>query len=423
MSERGFAPSTARPIRVALLAGSPMYYQVPLYRRLAREPKIEFTAIFCSNGGGRPHDAGYGSPVTWDADLLSGYKSLFLARSSRNPIGGTFLTLRDFDVIGRIREGDYDVVWLHGYNYLTNQLAALTQIVRGKPLLFREEQTLIHRRPLWKSAIKAVWLRTLFARGFAIYIGSQNKKWFQSFGVPESRMFFVPYAADNDLLQADADRFGRTRSALREAFNLPAEGVPVSLFVGRLVAKKQPSLLLDAYAKVRRELPCALMIVGSGDLELSLREKVAREQIPDVHFAGFLNRTQISRAYVAADIFVLPSREHETWGMVVNEAMNFSLPIVVTDKVGCADDLVRDGENGFVVSSEDSSDLLDRLRQLIQTDELRHRFGKMSRQIVSRWTHEVAVSGVLGATEAAVGAQRWGTASQSRSSMEGRRLS
>jgi glycosyltransferase involved in cell wall biosynthesis len=399
-----------------------MYYQVPLYRRLAREPKIEFTAIFCSNGGLRPHDAGFGSPITWDVDLLSGYQSLFLAHSNRNPIGGTFLTFRDYDVIDRIHQGDYDVLWLHAYNYVTNQLAALTQILRGKAVLFREEQTLIHRRPVWKSAIKAAWLRTLFARSFALYIGSQNKKWFQSFGVPESRMFFVPYAADNELLQADADRFGPARSALREAFNLPAEGVPVILFVGRLIAKKQPSFLLEAYSRVRRDLQCALMIVGSGELELSLRAKVVREQIPDVHFAGFLNRTQISQAYVAADVFALPSREHETWGVVVNEAMNFSLPIVVTDKVGCADDLVRDGENGFVVSSEDSSDLAERLRQLIRSDDLRQRFGSASRQIVSRWTHDLAVTGVLGAIAAAVGAKRWGTVTDIRSAVGADRL-
>jgi glycosyltransferase involved in cell wall biosynthesis len=393
-----------------------MYYQVPLYRTLAREPKVEFTAIFCSSGGLRPHDAGYGSPVMWDIDLLSGYHSLFLARSNRNPIGGAFLTLRDFDVVERIREGDYDVLWLHGYNFVTNQLAALTQIVRGKALLFREEQTLLHRRPFWKSAIKAMWLRTLFARAFALYIGSQNRKWFQSFGVPESRMFFVPYAADNDLLQADAERFGRTRPALREAFDLPPAGVPVILFVGRLVAKKQPGLLMDAYARVRRELRCALFIVGSGELELSLRAKVAREHIPDVHFAGFLNRSQISQAYAAADVLVLPSRQHETWGVVVNEAMNFSLPIVVTDKVGCAGDLVLDGENGFVVSPEDPAELADRLRQLIRSAELRKTFGKASRRIIARWTSEAAVVGVISAIRSAVGPERWAAAGEAKRS-------
>src|SRR5207248_8120282 len=102
MIRTSLTSSPARPIRVAMLAASPMYYQVPLYRRLAREPKIEFTAIFCSNGGLRPHDAGFGHPVTWDVDLVSGYRGLFLARSNKNPIGGSFLTLRDFDVVERV---------------------------------------------------------------------------------------------------------------------------------------------------------------------------------------------------------------------------------------------------------------------------------------------------------------------------------
>src|SRR5205823_1561487 len=158
------------------------------------------------------------------------------------------------------------------------------------------------------------------------------------------------------------------------------------------------------------ELACSLLIVGSGELEARLRNKVIHEGIPDVHFTGFLNRSQISQAYVAADIFTLPSRRHETWGIVVNEAMNFSLPIVVTDKVGCAGDLVRDGENGFIVSSQDPSELAGRLRELVRSPKLRQQFGRASHQIISRWTYEEAMSGVVAALSAAVGGQRWGLA-------------
>lgn len=387
-----------------------MYYQVPLYRRLAEDPRVEFTAIFCSSGGLRPHDAGYGSPTTWDVDLLGGYRSLFLTRSGTNPINGPFFALRDFDVVRRVWDGNYDVLWVHGYNFLTNQLAAITQLVRGNTLMFREEQTLIHPRPFWKTAIKTIWLRALFSRGLMLYIGTQNKKWFQSFGVTDSRMFFVPYSADNGQLQVEADRSREMRPAIRDALNLPREGIPVILFVGRLIPKKQPHFLLEAYAKVRREVPCALFFVGSGQLEWSLRAKVADDHIPDVHFAGFLNRTQVGQAYIAADIFTLPSREHETWGVVINEAMNFSLPLVVTDKVGCAGDLVLNGENGFVVSSQSSSELAQRLDELVRSAELRQRFGRTSRQIIDRWTNEDAASGVLSAIQAAVGPDRWSPA-------------
>lgn len=401
-------PLAARAIRVGLLAASPVYYQVPLYRRLARDPRIDFTAIFCSSGGLRSHDAGYGGPITWDVDLLSGYHSVFLGRASKNPIDGSFFALRDFDVVRKVRKGNYEVLWLHGYNRLTHQLAALAQVAKGGALLFREEQTLLHPRPIWKSALKAIWLRTLFARGYVLYIGTQNKNWFKSFGVADSRMFFAPYSADIDPLQSESSRSHEARAALRKNFNLPAPGKPVILFVGRLIPKKQPHFLLDAYAEVRRELSCALMIVGSGELESSLRAKVARDRIPDVHFAGFLNRAEISKAYLAADIFTLPSGDHETWGLVVNEAMNFSLPVVVTDTVGCAGDLVRHGENGFIVSSKNPSELAGRIGELARSSGLREKFGAASRQIVGRWTYDEAASGALAAIRAAVGPERWG---------------
>jgi glycosyltransferase involved in cell wall biosynthesis len=209
------------------------------------------------------------------------------------------------------------------------------------------------------------------------------------------------------------------RPAIRQALNLPQEGIPVILFVGRLIPKKQPHFLLEAYARVRREVPCALLFVGSGQLESSLRARVADDRIPDVYFAGFLNRTQIGQAYIAADIFSLPSREHETWGVVVNEAMNFSLPVVVTDKVGCAGDLVLDGENGFIVSSQSWSELADRLGELIRSAELRQRFGRASRQIIGRWTYEDAVSGVLAAIRAAVSPERWSSAADRNSQAVG----
>lgn len=92
--------------------------------------------------------------------------------------------------------------------------------------------------------------------------------------------------------------------------------------------------------------------------------------------------------------------------------MNFSLPIVVTDKVGCADDLVRDGGNGFVVSSRNSSELADRLGELVRSPARRERFGKASRQIVGCWSYEEAASGAIAAIRAAVGPARWRVAEE-----------
>jgi glycosyltransferase involved in cell wall biosynthesis len=402
--------SASGPVRLTLFAMSPVYYQVPLYRLLAADPRLDFSVLYASSGGVRPSDAGYGQPIAWDTDLLGGYEAMFVARSEVNSIGDCgFFGLRDLDVVGRIRDLDPEVLWLFGYNYLSHQLAALTQKARRRPLLFREEQTLLEARPLWKRAIKAVAMRALFAGGRALYIGSRNRDWFAHYGVPPDRLFFTPYAVDNARLRADHLALGCTRSAIQSEFGIKENTGPVLLTVSRFIAKKQPLHLIEAFRRLRQEFDCTLLLVGSGPLEAEMREKVIGEQIPDVIFAGFINQSSISRAYAAADIFVLPSAFGETWGISVNEAMNFALPLVVTDRVGSAIDLVAEGENGFVVDHADIDAIVSRLRLLMNRD-LRERFGAASLKRVEGHNYSMAASGVIRAVAAAVGAERWARA-------------
>ena len=89
----------ARPIRLAVLAASPMYYHAPLYRALARHPAIELTVIFASSEGLRPHDAGYARPIVWDVTRRADTGTCFFGRADVNSIGGGFFSLRDWDVV------------------------------------------------------------------------------------------------------------------------------------------------------------------------------------------------------------------------------------------------------------------------------------------------------------------------------------
>jgi glycosyltransferase involved in cell wall biosynthesis len=407
------------PIRLALFATSPLYYQAPLYRRLARDRRVDFTAIFASTAGVRRADVGYSEPVAWDVDALSGYRSVFLRRASRTEIeSASLLRHRDPDIIRELVRGDYEVLWVHGYNSLTHLLAIFTQLARSRPLLVREEQTLLHSRHMVKQAVKSALLGRILQRSYALYIGTENRRWFQSYGVSEARQFPVPYCVDNDLFQAEAERLEPLRSEIRREFGIPDGSGPVILSVARLIPKKQPLFLLDAFRRLRRRRRCCLLLVGSGQLEGKIRQAIQRARIPDVCLAGFVNQSQITRAYAAADIFTLPSKMHETWGLVVNEAMNFGLPVVVSDKVGCASDLIHEGINGFVVSANDSSELVDRLGALVDSPELRSGLGAASRGIVSRLTYESAVEGIMRAVSAAVGPERWAAAGAARPGSE-----
>jgi glycosyltransferase involved in cell wall biosynthesis len=201
---------------------------------------------------------------------------------------------------------------------------------------------------------------------------------------------------------------------LRKELGVTRNGGPVILTVARLVPKKQPLALLEAFARLRAQVPCTLLFVGWGPLEARVRARAA--EIEDVVVTGFMNQSEVVKAYACADVFTLFSRCHETWGVVVNEAMNFSLPIVVSDKVGCATDLVREGINGFVVDHRAHADLADQLRRLVESADLRMRMGAESARVIGRWNYEVASAGVVDAVRASVGERRWQEANFRRGS-------
>jgi glycosyltransferase involved in cell wall biosynthesis len=397
-----------RPVRLALLAASPVYYQAPLYRRLAADPRLDFTAIFASTSGVRGGAMGYGEPVAWDVDALSGYRSVFLRRADRNEIDtGSLLALRDIDVVPAIARGRYEVLWLHSWYSATHLLAAATQLALRRPLLYRDDQTLLNRRAAWKRALKTPLLRALFGNAYGLYVGGENRRWFERYGVRPERCSFVPNCVDNDALAAAASKLAPHRDAIRARLGITPESGPVILSVARLIPKKQPEFLLEAFRRVREQQRCTLLLVGAGELEPELRRIVTAQRIPDVVFAGFFNQSRVAEAYVASDVFALLSARDETWGMTVNEAMNFALPLVLSDAVGSAPDLLDEGVNGHVVSARDVEAAAAALLRLVESEALRRRLGEASRRKIADWTYARAAEGVVRAVAAAVGPARW----------------
>ena len=144
-------------------------------------------------------------------------------------------------------------------------------------------------------------------------------------------------------------------------------------------------------------------MVGDGHLRIKVERKIRESGIQNTILPGFMNQDELPFAYTAADIFVLPSSYNETWGLVVNEAMNFSLPIVVSDQVGCREDLVKERWNGFSFAHEDECQLADRLRRLVMDAALRKEFGKNSAELIVNYTVENCAKGIVRAGRAASG--------------------
>ncbi len=176
--------------------------------------------------------------------------------------------------------------------------------------------------------------------------GQRVQEYLRWYGVPDYRVFRVPHAVDNDMFAATAARFQHpeARAAARQRLGIAPDAF-VPLFVGKLVPSKRPTNIVRAAARLGRGV--SVVFAGSGALEHELRT-LATELGVDHRLIGFLNQTELGKAYALADCLVLPSDYPETWGLVVNEALATGLPCVVSNAVGCAPDMIRDGESGYV---------------------------------------------------------------------------
>jgi glycosyltransferase involved in cell wall biosynthesis len=186
--------------------------------------------------------------------------------------------------------------------------------------------------------IKKIFLQLFlfrFAR-FLLYIGQQNKRFYEYYGVPSRKLAFAPYAVDNERFQAAAA--STSRDEVRSKNKIPRDAF-VILFVAKLIEKKRPMDLLKAFALLQIKNKC-LVMVGEGELRNEIETYIRDNNPGNVILPGFKNQSEIPSWYKSADVFVLCSGVGETWGLSVNEAMNFDLPVVVSRTSGCSGDLV-----------------------------------------------------------------------------------
>ncbi|MDA7743900.1 glycosyltransferase family 4 protein, partial [Flavobacteriales bacterium] len=170
------------------------------------------------------------------------------------------------------------------------------------------------------------------------------KRYFLWCGLKEDQLTYAPHAVDNEFFMADDERRKREAMDIRHELGIGAEA-RVFLFAGKLEAKKQPLELAEAFASLQSQ--AHLIYVGSGMLEDELKERY--DPHPNIHFVGFQNQSKMPIWYRVADVFCLPSRgPGETWGLAVNEALACGCQAIVSDRVGCAEDLVKGREHGVV---------------------------------------------------------------------------
>lgn len=378
-------------IRLAIVCTHPIQYYAPVFRALAQSnslvPKVFYT--WSQAGEGATYDREFGARFSWDVPLLVGYEYEFVDNSAKNPTTKNFFGVKTPTLWPRIRSWRSDAVLVFGWN-----LHAHLQVMRlakdKLPVLFRGDSTLLNPIKPVRRIARRLFLRWVYSHvDVAIAVGSNSEDYFRWCGLTTRQVAFAPHSVDTLRFGDPTGEHEKRASEWRIELGISADS-PVVLFAGKFTPTKDTLLLLDATARLRTG--AHLVLVGSGELEQQMRSAAVGR--PNVHFLPFKNQSEMPSVYRLADVVVLPSLS-ETWGLVINEAMASGRPAIVSSRVGCARDLIRDGETGWIFDAGS----LDGLTAALQTATVAGRdglraMGERASTMIAGWSTEEAARGI-----------------------------
>src|SRR6266704_275309 len=381
-------------MRLAVFASHPIQHQAPIWRNLAKHKDLDLLVHYFSDMSIRGGiDPGFGVPVAWDQPLLEGYEHVFLSRNAdlNRPLQ---VTVPHYEAY--LRERHFDAAFVNGYRHSFELQLRRCSRSLDCPLILRPELSTIEEHGWLRRAARSAFRQWFYAGVTAFgVIGEQARRSLLAAGVSPQKMFSSPYGVDSDLFESSDAALDR--EACRRLLGISADRF-VLLFSGKLIPQKNTLLVLKALEQTPERGRVTFVVLGDGPERSRLEQEGKRLLGANFVLAGFKNQSQLAPYFKAADALVLPSH-YESWGLVVNEAMHFGLPVVVSDTAGCAADLVENRETGILFRSNDASDLAQALRRIIGNESLRGKFSRNARRIIRAYTPDNAARGILEAVE------------------------
>lgn len=373
--------------KLAIISTHPIQYNAPVFKLLAQRGKIDIKVFYTwgTKVLEKKYDPGFGKQIEWDIPLLEGYSYTFVNNTSSDPGSHHFMGIVNPTLNKEIEEWGADAVLVFGWSFKAH-LNALRYFKNKTKILFRGDSTLIDE-PVgftFKKIFRKFFLKWVYRNiDFALYVGSANKQYYLKHGVKSAQLVFTPHAIDNN-------RFANnTITTKRQELNISSNAI-VFLFAGKFETKKNPLLLFDTFVQLNNT-NSHLVLVGNGKLENELKKKLAALSSlikNNIHILSFQNQSEMPAIYKMADVFCLPSKgPGETWGLAINEAMACGCAIIASDKCGCAEDLVKNEANGYIVKSDDGNDLAKKMNYFVETQQL-ELMKKASLNIIKDWSFD-----------------------------------
>lgn len=376
-------------IRVTVVSPEPTPYRSPLFDLVAARPELDLTVIYAARTvAGR----------TWSVEPK--HRSTFLRGLAIPGLARVFH--HDYPVtpgiLRALRDSRPHVVIVSGWSTFASQAAIAWCRRHGVPYVPLVESHDLGPRSGWRRAVKgAVVPRLLRNAAGALALGTASRDALVERGAARDSVRIFANTIDVHAWEERQRGLAPHRAQLRMQLGAAADDV-VLLSVARLGPEKGLDALVRGVA-VAGDPKLLLVIAGDGPQRGRVKE-LARELGVRLHLTGDLPADRTAEVYAAADVFALLSTR-ETWGVVVNEAAASRLPLVLSDRVGAAYDLLRDGESGFLVGAGDVDAIGEAFKRLAADAGLRARAGERSRELVRGWGYEPSVESFVAAVRGA----------------------
>lgn len=367
--------------KLAIVSTHPIQYYAPLFRLLHQQGSIDIKVFYTYEKVEQVFDDGFGKSFSWDIPLLDGYEYCFVSNNGNTNKG--FWNVTNPTLNKEIEQWGATAVLVFGWNFKSH--LSVLRYFKGKiPVLFRGDSTLLDEVGGVKKILRRALLSWVYKHiDTALYVGNANKEYYQFCGLKEQQLVFAPHAIDNErfaqLTTTQTTFIEQTLSSLGIT-----ENDTTLIFCGKFQQQKNPIFFIEAFKKINHPT-IHLMMVGNGELETTLKE--AAKGFNNIHFLPFQNQSLMPAVYRLGQVFCLTSVS-ETWGLSVNEAMACSRTVLVSNKCGCATNLVQDGVNGYVFESGNEAQLIETIENLHNKKNQLPTMGKASYIAIQDWSFE-----------------------------------
>ena len=292
-------------------------------------------------------------------------------------------------LLTNLKKVDPAILAISGYFDPSMLMALVWCRLCGKPaILFSETTEHDFTRVWWKEKIKSLIIRQFQA---ALVGGKPHKNYLIKLGMPQEAIF-----TGYDIVGNQAFNPEKIQHYVRPL------NKPFFLAINRFIEKKNIPFLIDAYAKYRQEMGNVawdLVLCGDGELRSQIEQQIKDLNLEQfVHLPGFLQQEEMLPYFAHASCFVHASTT-EQWGLVVNEAMAAGLPVLVSERCGCFDDLVIEGVNGFGFDPYDSEQLTKLMLKISSNDCDREKMGQAALKHIDKYSPDYFAQGFVRAVE------------------------